>query len=218
MKGTPLASFQAETLDRVWWREWAFLGGHCPCPRLPRSPSGWAGSSGALVCGPPAQQGVGSTPGSGTLSSAKRAHCLGTPLGPFEVAAHAPFPSLPCLPNRSGVSRLFTFHKSLGLIAPRRLLGGIPRHWMLSPAPPPRSLAVLASISHAPPKLLLALLASFPYSSPRPPHPLKGFELPGAQGSGQRPEGPASGRAALAIWGFSHVDPEARTSPGNPPA
>ena len=136
------------------------------CPGLPRSSSGWAGSSGALVCGPPAQQGVGSTPGSGTLSSAKRAHCLGTPLGPFELATNAPFPSLPC----SGVSRLFTFHKSLGLIAPRRLLGGIPRHWMLSPAPPPRSLAVLSSASPLPsPQLLRGLLASFPYSSPRVP-------------------------------------------------
>ena len=48
-------------------------------------------------------------------------------------------------------------------------------------------------------------------------HP-EGFELPGAQGSGQRPEGPACGLAAKAIWGFSHVEPEARTSVGNPPA
>ena len=46
----------------------------------------------------------------------------------------------------------------------------------------------------------------------------EGFELPGAQGTGQRPEGPASGLAANAIWGFSHVEPEARTSAGNPPA
>ena len=46
----------------------------------------------------------------------------------------------------------------------------------------------------------------------------EGFELPGAQGSGQRPEGPASGLAANAIWGFSHVEPEARTSAGKPPA
>ena len=45
----------------------------------------------------------------------------------------------------------------------------------------------------------------------------EGFELPGAQGSGQRPEGLASGLAANAIWGFSHVEPEARTSAGNPP-
>ena len=42
--------------------------------------------------------------------------------------------------------------------------------------------------------------------------------MPGAQGSGQRPEGPASGLAANAIWGFSHVEPEARISTGNPPA
>ena len=33
------------------------------CPGPPRSPLGWAGSSGALVCGPPSQRGVGSTPG-----------------------------------------------------------------------------------------------------------------------------------------------------------
>ena len=42
--------------------------------------------------------------------------------------------------------------------------------------------------------------------------------MPGAQGSGQRPEGRASGLAANAIGGFSHVDPEARTSAGNPTA
>ena len=46
----------------------------------------------------------------------------------------------------------------------------------------------------------------------------EGFDLPGAQGSGQRPEGPASGPAANAIWGFSNVEPEARTSAGNAPA
>ena len=37
-----------------------------------------------------------------------------TPLGPFELATNAPFPSLPC----SGISRLFTFHRSLGLDCP----------------------------------------------------------------------------------------------------
>ena len=42
--------------------------------------------------------------------------------------------------------------------------------------------------------------------------------LPGAQGSGQRPEGPASGLTANAIWGFAHVEHEARNAPGNPPA
>ncbi|KAI4573934.1 hypothetical protein MJT46_005174 [Ovis ammon polii x Ovis aries] len=45
----------------------------------------------------------------------------------------------------------------------------------------------------------------------------EGFELPGAQGSGQRPEGPASGPAANAIRGFSHVEPEANIR-GNPQA
>ena len=68
-----------------------------------------------------------------------------TPLGPFELATNAHFPSLPC----SGISHLFTFHRSLGLTVPRWLLRGIPGHQTLSPAPPPRSLAVLASVSHS---------------------------------------------------------------------
>ena len=93
------------------------------------------------------------------------------PWGPFDVAGHAPLPSLPCLPSRSGFSRLFTFHTSLDLNCPRRLLRGMAGHPMLSPMPPPRSLAFLASVPHAPPQLLRALLASFPCSSPRPPPP-----------------------------------------------
>ena len=214
MKGTTLASFQAETLDGVWWREWAFLGGHGLCPRPPRSPSGWTGSLGVLVCGPPAQQGVGSTPGSGTLSSAKRANCLGTPLGPCEVAAHTPFPSLPCLQNRSGVSCLFTFHKSVGLDCP------LPAPWrhsgtldFLSPAPPPRFLAVLAFVSHAPPKLFLALLASFPYSSPRPPPPkaLSCLELKALARDlkGQYLERQLSPFGAFLMWTLRPAPPQA---------
>ena len=59
-----------------------------------------------------------------------------------------------------------------GSTVPRWLLRGIPGHQMLSPAPPPRSLAVLASVSPLhPPQLLHGLLASFPYSSPRVPPP-----------------------------------------------
>ena len=74
---------------------------------------------------------------SGTLRGAKGANCPGTPIGPFEVDAHAPpsFPSLPCLPNRPGVSRLFTFHGSLGLDCP--------------PPAPPRHSGTLDALSSA---------------------------------------------------------------------
>ena len=41
-------------------------------------------------------------------------------------------------------------HTSLDLNCPRRLLRGMAGHPMLSPMPPPRSLAFLASVPHAP--------------------------------------------------------------------
>ena len=101
---------------------------------------------------------------------------------------------------------------------PRWLLRGIPGQQTLSPAPSPRSLTVLASVSPLPPpQLLRGLLASFPYSNPRvtPPRALSCLE-PKTPARDLR--GRASGLAANAIWGFSHVEPEARISTGNPPA
>ena len=86
-------------------------------PGPPRSPLGWAGSSRALVCGPPSQAGGGINPGwinQGPSAVPRELTAQETPLGPFELATNAPFPSLPC----SGVSRLFTFHRSLGLDCP----------------------------------------------------------------------------------------------------
>ena len=102
-------------------------------------------------------------------------------------------------------------------IAPRWLLRGIPGHCKLSPVPPPRSLPVLTSVSHLPSSTPLCPLGvlSLPQSQTTTP---EGFELPGAQGSDQRPEGPMSGPAVHDICVFSHVEPEAPTSPGNPPA
>ena len=86
-------------------------------PGPPRSPLGWAGSSVSLVCGPPSQRGGGINPGwinQGPSAVPRELTAQETPLGPFELATNAPFPSLPC----SGVSRLFTFHRSLGLDCP----------------------------------------------------------------------------------------------------
>ena len=129
----------------------------------------------------------------------------------------ASFPSLPCLPNRPGVSRLFTFRRSLGLDCPPagsseafRDTGRSLQRLHLDPSlfPPPFP----ACPSPTPPCAALGVLSLQQSQGATP----EGFELPGAQGSGQRPEGPASGPAAHAIWGFSHVEPEARTAPGNP--
>ena len=90
---------------------------------------------------------------SGTLRGAKGANCPGTPIGPFEVDAHAPPPPFPaCLAFQTALG-FPAFSHSTGpwaSIAPRRLLRGIPGRWTLSPAPPPRSLAVLASVSRLP--------------------------------------------------------------------
>ena len=118
-RGRPWPLSQERPWTRIPGSQWAFTGrARAPDPQGP--PLGWAGSSGALVCGPPTQR-VGSTPGPGAVSSAHRANCPGIPLGPFDVAGHAPFPKLPCLPNRAGFSRLFTFHtRPLASIAPAR--------------------------------------------------------------------------------------------------
>ena len=60
----------------------------------PKVHFGLGGLFGAFVCGPHRQQ-LRSTPGSGPISSAQSPNFLGIPLGPFEVADHVPFPSLP---------------------------------------------------------------------------------------------------------------------------
>ena len=89
--------------------------GHSSCPRPPRSTLGRGGRWGFWCVALPRSSWT--TPGSGALRSAQSPNCPGIPLGPFEVAAHAPFPSLPCLPKRPGFSRLFTFHTDVGLMA-----------------------------------------------------------------------------------------------------
>lgn len=145
--------------------------GYGPCPRPPRSTLGWGGPLGVLVCGPARQQ-LESTPGSGALRSAQSLNCTGIPLGPFEVATHAPFPSLPCLPKRPVFSRLFTFHTDVGLNGLRRLLRSIPRYWTPSPVPPPRSLKSLPPFPTFLPTSSLAPWHPFPTVVPvhRPAH------------------------------------------------
>ena len=65
-------------------------------PGPPRSPLGWAGSSHALVCGPPSQRGVGSTPG-GSIRGPQQ--CQGSspprkrPKVPFNWPPTPPFPA-----------------------------------------------------------------------------------------------------------------------------
>ena len=143
--------------------------GHSMCHRTPRSTLGWVGRSRLWSEALPRSR--EDQPRALAFISAQRPHCQGIPLGPFEVAAHTPFPSLPCLRKLSGLSRLSTFHTYLGLNCLGWLLPGIPGHWRLSLVPPTGSLDSLACISHVPPQLLWALMVSFPYSSPSPPPP-----------------------------------------------
>lgn len=171
MEGTPLASFAGETLDKNPVEPVGFHGPG-PCPRQTPKVHRWAGRAvrGLWFVALP-RSGWGQPRAQGPSAVPRELTAREFPWGPFDVAGHAPLPSLPCLPSRSGFSRLFTFHTSLDLNCPRRLLRGMAGHRMLSPVPPPRSLAFLASVPHAPPQLLRALLASFPCSSPRPPPP-----------------------------------------------
>ena len=137
------------------------------CHRTPRSTLGLVGCSRLRFEALPRSR--EDQPRARAISSAQRPHCQGIPLGPFEVATHTPFPSLPCLRKLSGLSRLSTFHTYLGLNCLRRLLPGIPGHWRLSLLPPAGSLASLACVSHVPPQFLRARVVPFPYSSPSPP-------------------------------------------------
>ena len=223
-RGPPLASFQAETLDGVPWSEWAFPG-HGPCPRPPRSPSGWAGQFGGFGLWPCHAAGGGGgwnqprVDQSGTLRGAKGANCPGTPIGPFEVDAHAPpLLSQPALPSKPPWGFL-PFHiprvpgprlPPAGSSEAFRDAGRSLQRLHLDPSlsSPPFP----ACPSPTPPCAALGVLSLQQSQSATP----EGFELPGAQGSGQKPEGPASGPAAHAFWGFSPVEPEARTSPDNP--
>ena len=128
-----------------------------------------------------------------------------------------PFPACLAFQTTLGYPNFSHFTGPWASIAPCWLLQGIPGHWKLSPVPPPRSLPVLTSVSHRPSPTPLCSLGVLSLQKSQSTTP-EGFELPGAQGSDQRPEGPTSGPAAHAIWVFSHVEPEAHTSPGNPPA
>ena len=113
--GSPLASFQAETLDGVPWSEWAFPGHNCaPDRQDPR----WGGRAvrGLWFVALP-RSGDGFNPewiNQGPSAVPRELTAQETPLGPFELATNAPFPSLPC----SEISRLFTFHRSLVLDCP----------------------------------------------------------------------------------------------------
>ena len=156
---------------------------------------------------------------SGTLRGAKGANCPGTPIGPFEVDAHAPpLLSQPALPSKPPWGFL-PFHiprvpgprlPPAGSSEAFRDAGRSLQRLHLDPSlsSPPFP----ACPSPTPPCAALGVLSLQQSQSATP----EGFELPGAQGSGQKPEGPASGPAAHAFWGFSHVEPEARTSPDNP--
>ena len=191
-------------------------------PGPPRSPLGWAGSSRALVCGPPSQRGVGSTPG-GSIRGPQQ--CQGSspprkrPKVPLNWPPTPPFPA--CL-----ALGFPAFSHSTGPWAstvPRWLLRGIPGHRTLSPVPPPRSLAVLASVSPLPPpQLLRGLLASFPYSSPRapPPRALSCLEpkAPARDLRGQRLDWQLMPFGAFLTWSLRPAPPRAtpqRECPGD---
>ena len=145
---------------------------------------------------------------SGTLRGAKGANCPGTPIGPFEVDAHAPpllsQPALPSKPPwgfppfhipRVPGPRLPPAGSSEAFRDAGRSLQRLHLDPSLSSPPFP------ACPSPTPPCAALGVLSLQQSQSATP----EGFELPGAQGSGQKPEGPASGPAAHAFWGFSHV-------------
>ena len=114
-RGPPLASFQAETLDGIPWSEWAFPGHGCV---LDRQDPLWGGRAfRGLWFVALSRSGGGINPGcinQGPSAGPRELTTQEMPLGPFELATNAPFPRLPC----SGISCLFTFHRSLGLDCP----------------------------------------------------------------------------------------------------
>ena len=197
-------------LERIPCSQWAFTGmARAPDPQGPR----WAGGGRWGFWCVALPRSSWTTPGSGALRSAQSPKCPGIPLGPFEVAAHAPVPSLPCLPKRSGFSRLFTFHTDVGLNGLRRLLRGISAHWTLSPVPPPRSCKSSPPFSTFLPTSSVPPWHPFPTAVPvhRPAHthPLptptkypQVFDLPETQVYCKRCDGPASRMATHTIWGF----------------
>ena len=81
------------------------------CATEPQGPR-WAGQAARGFGLRPCHEANRINPGIGAraVSSAQSPNCPGIPRGPFEVAAHAPFPSLPCLQKLSGFSHLFIFH------------------------------------------------------------------------------------------------------------
>ena len=89
-----------------------------PVPQTAQVPVGVGGQFGGLrFVAVPRSRGGGINPGwinQGPSALPRELTAQETPIGPFELATNAPFPSLPC----SGISRLFTFHRSLGLDCP----------------------------------------------------------------------------------------------------
>ena len=115
MEGAAPASFQAETLDGVPWSEWAFPGHSCAMAAT--IPVGVGGQFAGFGLWPSLAAGGGINHGwinQGPSAVPRELTAQETPQGPFELATNAPFPSLPC----SGISHLFTFHRSLGLDCP----------------------------------------------------------------------------------------------------
>ena len=126
----PLTSIRFGWVDgggRPWplskqrpWTESREASGLFPGTAVPRTakiPVGVGGQFGGFGLWPSLSAGGGINPGwinQGPSAVPRELTAQETPLGPFELATNAPFPSLPC----SGISRLFTFHRSLGLDCP----------------------------------------------------------------------------------------------------
>ena len=193
----PLASLQAETLERFLWSKWAFTG--MPVPQALKVHVGLGGPFRSLICGP-ANAARGINLGLSAVSSAQSPNFPGIPLGPFEVVAHAPFPACLAFQNALGFP---TFSHSTRTLVPVASAGSFQAF-----SDTGHSLQFL----HLDPSLSLPPFpTSFPNSSVASWHPFptavpvhcpQGFELPGAQGYCQRHGGPASRMAAHALWGF----------------
>jgi len=108
----PLASLQAETLERFLWSKWAFTG--MPVPQALKVHVGLGGPFRSLICGP-ANAARGINLGLSAVSSAQSPNFPGIPLGPFEVVAHAPFPACLAFQNALGFP---TFSHSTRTLVP----------------------------------------------------------------------------------------------------
>ena len=126
----PLTSIEFGWVDgegRPWplskqrpWTESRGASGLFPGTAVPwtaKIPVGVGGQFGGFGLWPSLAAGGGINPGwinQGPSALPRELTAQETPIGPFELATNAPFPSLPC----SGISCLFTFHMSLGLDCP----------------------------------------------------------------------------------------------------